>query len=383
MVSLEAIAYPLASVVVVLFGVFACAYQYMRQRKQGGDDTAEFFLTARNSVPTFTIAWVVSLYVAALMLFNMGVALTAEYTAVGDLFKYVIGSSRVAIVVIIGVVSMLYTAWGGLYVSIITDQWQAGGTAGFLAVWGNVWVPAGPDDTGNTILFALLRGKKWVIVLVSILAVTMSESAIDSLQNAIVDTMGVAVIAPFVRIDLLWIRILVLALNVPPMVVSLQGYNILQLFLLANLITTTSTIPLLLGLVRGRAVQRIVTPFSMLSGCALGLASIFAWAEIHRPADVSYSQYLHDTFLVAYDYPPFLLALGFSVVGMAIGAALEFAFRALVPAFREYPFYDVSAPPTLPLVDGVEMEGKEGAGGAGGAMYKGQDVSHLDAAAAE
>ena len=58
------------------------------------------------------------------MLLNMGIAMTAEYTAVGDLFELVIGTERVPIVVIIGVVSMLYTAYGGLYVSIITDQWQ-------------------------------------------------------------------------------------------------------------------------------------------------------------------------------------------------------------------------------------------------------------------
>ena len=67
---------------------------------------------------------VFSIWVAILMLLNMGIAMTAEYTAVGDLFELVIGTDRVPIVVIIGVVSMLYTAYGGLYVSIITDQWQ-------------------------------------------------------------------------------------------------------------------------------------------------------------------------------------------------------------------------------------------------------------------
>ena len=61
------------------------------------------------------------------VLFNMGIALSAEYTAVGDLFEYVIGSSRWPIVVLIGTVAMLYTAWGGLYVSIITDLWQVSG----------------------------------------------------------------------------------------------------------------------------------------------------------------------------------------------------------------------------------------------------------------
>lgn len=52
----------------------------------------------------------------------VGVALTAEFTAVGDLFEIVIGTLRWPIVVIIGVISAIYTAYGGLYVSIVTDQ---------------------------------------------------------------------------------------------------------------------------------------------------------------------------------------------------------------------------------------------------------------------
>lgn len=48
--------------------------------------------------------------------------MTAEFTAVGDLFELVIGTVRWPIVIIIGIVSAIYTAYGGLYVSIVTDQ---------------------------------------------------------------------------------------------------------------------------------------------------------------------------------------------------------------------------------------------------------------------
>lgn len=61
-------------------------------------------------------------WVSLLMLLNMGVALTAEFTAVGDLYNIVIGAVRWPIVVIIALVSTIYTAYGGLHVSIITDQ---------------------------------------------------------------------------------------------------------------------------------------------------------------------------------------------------------------------------------------------------------------------
>lgn len=57
------ITYVVASVVVVLFGAAACFLTYIRHRKVG-PDTTEFFLTARNSVGTFRIAW--SFYAAAM-----------------------------------------------------------------------------------------------------------------------------------------------------------------------------------------------------------------------------------------------------------------------------------------------------------------------------
>ena len=33
------------------------------------------------------------------------------------------------------------------------------GFGGFLSIWGGLWVPSGPSDPGNTILFGLLSSK--------------------------------------------------------------------------------------------------------------------------------------------------------------------------------------------------------------------------------
>jgi hypothetical protein len=63
-------------------------------------------------------------FLTLIMLLNMGVFMTVEYTGIGDFFQNVIGTTRIPIAVIIGVVSSAYTAYGGLYVSIITDQYQ-------------------------------------------------------------------------------------------------------------------------------------------------------------------------------------------------------------------------------------------------------------------
>lgn len=72
--------------------------------------------------PFLTSIESLQVWVSLLMLLNMGVALTAEFTAVGDLYEIVIGAVRWPIVVIIALVSTIYTAYGGLHVSIITDQ---------------------------------------------------------------------------------------------------------------------------------------------------------------------------------------------------------------------------------------------------------------------
>jgi hypothetical protein len=46
--------------------------------------------------------------------------------------------------------------WGAAQVTVIVFIF---GFGGFLAVWSGLWQPSGPDDPGNTILFALLNAQ--------------------------------------------------------------------------------------------------------------------------------------------------------------------------------------------------------------------------------
>ncbi|GJP42579.1 hypothetical protein CLOM_g2130 [Closterium sp. NIES-68] len=424
----------------------------------------------------------VSLYVAALMLFNMGVAITAEYTAVGSLFADIIGTKSLPIILVIGLVSLLYTAIGGLYVSIITDQWQAGisvvfvltlfifvcatfdaplsplpsepvdlswsnkyglasiavmpislisstlfseamwqrcwasasrkallggaalasvavtivvflfGFGGLLAVWGGVWQPNEDFTNTNTVLFSLFNNTTWILVIATVLAVVMSESAVDSLQNAIADTLSTALIAitnslltlvhgpvkgpvlqtvfmgAYEQYGIWGIRCIVLLFNIPPLVVALKGYNVLQLFLLANLLTTTSVIPVLSGVIPGKWTRKAITPFSVSLGCLLGLASLFIWTQIRvNQTGMTYCDALYDVFLNAYDYPPFLMALAFSMVGMVVGAGLEAVVR--MGMRWEYPEYDLGAPEEMEALQ--EAVGMEGGGEKGEALALG------------
>ncbi|KAG0304105.1 hypothetical protein BGZ98_005921, partial [Dissophora globulifera] len=65
-----------------------------------------------------------TIIVSLVMLLNMFIALCAEYTAIGNLMELVIGGSRLPVVICVAIVTSIYTAAGGLYVSIVTDVAQ-------------------------------------------------------------------------------------------------------------------------------------------------------------------------------------------------------------------------------------------------------------------
>eukprot|EP01026_Neomeris_dumetosa_P059156 TRINITY_DN5521_c0_g1_i3.p2 TRINITY_DN5521_c0_g1~~TRINITY_DN5521_c0_g1_i3.p2 ORF type:complete len:230 (-),score=12.13 TRINITY_DN5521_c0_g1_i3:195-884(-) len=64
------------------------------------------------------------IYVVLLSVFNMAIALLVEFTTIGALVSDFLGMPAIPVVVTIGVLTMLYTAAGGLYISIVTDQVQ-------------------------------------------------------------------------------------------------------------------------------------------------------------------------------------------------------------------------------------------------------------------
>ncbi len=73
-------------------------------------------------------------YVVLLTSLNMSIAMLAEYTTIGSLFADYVGSIAYPIIVVVGVTTMIYTAFGGLYVSILTDQVQGIASVCFLAI---------------------------------------------------------------------------------------------------------------------------------------------------------------------------------------------------------------------------------------------------------
>lgn len=59
------------------------------------------------------------------VLLNLSIALTAEFTAIGSVYENLIGQPAWIPIVVVAIVTMIYTAAGGLYISLFTDFVQS------------------------------------------------------------------------------------------------------------------------------------------------------------------------------------------------------------------------------------------------------------------
>ncbi|KAF9337873.1 hypothetical protein BGZ91_009191 [Linnemannia elongata] len=350
-----------------------------------------------------------TILVSLVMLLNMSIGLCAEYTSIGNLMEFVIGAPRLPIILCVAIVTSIYTAAGGLYVSILTDVAQGAFGIGLLVImaiyvavtyrpeslptplpeglganywgwaaiaampismicatlfseapWQRIWASA--DDRalkrgsilgaaalvvvcflygfggflsiwagfpqsstdGSTAFFDLLgagseTAPSWITILAALSTVTMNEGCVDSIQNGIVDTLA----SRFFRGKSVWYpRVLVFLINIPIVFVSLKGYDIIILFLIGNLICTICAVPLLLGLVD--RFEGYVTGWSFITGVLSGFLSIVVFGYV-KVGD--WYEGLRYTFVLAYDWPSFVLPLIFSAIGVAIAAFIEGAIR--------------------------------------------------------
>lgn len=203
------------------------------------------------------------------------------------------------------------------------------GFGGFLAAWAGYM----GADSNNAFFDLITKGNTtndvWVVVLVVLITTAMNESAVDSFQNALTDT--VVALAMSLRIPKLFgqshfpinaARLTVIIINVPIVVVALQGYKINQLYLITNMVTSTTLLPLLLGLVK--PLEGYVHGRSVLFGCIFSLFSVATYGTVKTG---SFTEGVKTYFYLIYDWPPFIIALVASLVGVAIAAGAEALLR--------------------------------------------------------
>ncbi|CAN5675020.1 hypothetical protein BH24ACT15_BH24ACT15_23510 [soil metagenome] len=128
-----------AALPVILFAVLG---RRIRTAVPRGHSLGEF---ARLRFGRAFAVWVFLVSVAYMFLF-----VTAELTAVAGVTSIIAGVDPRFTVIAVAVATLVYTSWGGLRASLVTDRWQAGLIVALLAV-GFVAVLGAVDDAGAAI----------------------------------------------------------------------------------------------------------------------------------------------------------------------------------------------------------------------------------------
>lgn len=120
------------------------------------------------------------------------------------------------------------------------------GAAGLLAAWTGAW-PGNPPQDGDIALFLLLEQlPSWVVGIVLVMVVSLSTAAFDSFMSAMVSTGSNDLFRN--KLNLWWIRLAVLLITFPVVVVALKSPDVLQIYLISDLVSASSIPVLMVGL---------------------------------------------------------------------------------------------------------------------------------------
>lgn len=120
------------------------------------------------------------------------------------------------------------------------------GSSGLIATWTGVW-PGKPPVPGSLSLFSLLATlPNWVVGIILIMVVCLSTAAFDSFQSAMVSTASNDFFRN--RLGIWFVRAAVVLIIFPVVVVALKSPDILQIFLISDLVSAAAVPVLMIGL---------------------------------------------------------------------------------------------------------------------------------------
>jgi len=121
----------------------------------------------------------------------------------------------------------------------------------------------------------------WHIVSL-ILVTSLATSTIDSLQNALMSPFSATLVKSGWNPK--WIaRAVIVLLNIPAVVLSAKQYNVINLFLVADLVCATSVLPIFLGLITEDKMGGLIpapTEFGSLMGCISGVCTVLVMSVL-------------------------------------------------------------------------------------------------------
>jgi hypothetical protein len=197
------------------------------------------------------------------------------------------------------------------------------GVGGLLAAWSGAW---SLDDAENGYLaFFLLLAQlpAWVVGIVLVMVVSLSTAAFDSFQSAIISTGSNDLFRN--KLNIWVIRGFVVLLIVPVIVVALKSPDILQIFLISDLVSAAVVPCLVIGLSDKFYWWR---GFDFVVGGLGGIFTVFLFGLVYYNGDATLASklLLLESGLYANDWsafgktsPPQPFVLGFNALANITG----------------------------------------------------------------
>jgi len=154
------------------------------------------------------------------------------------------------------------------------------GVSGLLAAWSGAW-PLGDEENGYLAFFLLLgQLPAWVVGVVLVMTVSLSTAAFDSFQSALISTGSNDLFRN--KLNIWVIRALVVVIIVPVVVVALKSPDILQIFLISDLVSAAVVPCLVIGLSDRFYWWR---GFDFVVGSLGGIFTVFLFGLVYYDGD--------------------------------------------------------------------------------------------------
>jgi hypothetical protein len=156
------------------------------------------------------------------------------------------------------------------------------GVAGLLATWSGA-LQLGDEEGGYISLFLLLQQlPAWVVGVVLVMVISLSTAAFDSFQSAMISTGSNDLFRN--KLNIWVIRLCVILIIIPVVVVALRSPDILQIFLISDLVSAAVVPCLVIGLSEKFYWYR---GFDFVVGGLGGIFTIFLFGLVYYDGDVT------------------------------------------------------------------------------------------------
>ncbi|KAJ8102159.1 hypothetical protein POJ06DRAFT_248953 [Lipomyces tetrasporus] len=120
------------------------------------------------------------------------------------------------------------------------------GFTGIIADWSHVYPGDPPQDAYLAFFLIVQTLPSWVVCFVLVFGVALSTAVFDSLQSAMVSSVSNDIFRN--KLPTKYVRCLVIVVMIPAIFVALKSPNVLQIFLISDLISAAAMPSILLGL---------------------------------------------------------------------------------------------------------------------------------------